>query len=85
MVTWQEVLAYFKGYTVGGEAVVRINKKHVSIGKWRNGVFAWTPAGMELAKTVVIPRGIPVTSPASEPKRGRGRPRKVEPDAGIED
>jgi hypothetical protein len=86
MVTWQELVAHFEGYTVGGEAIVRINKKHVSLGKNRGGVFAWTPAGLELANSVVIPRATsPATSPSSTPKRGPGRPRKaaieVKPDA----
>lgn len=88
MVTWQQLVEYFGGYTVGGEAIVRINKKHVSLGKMRNGVFAWSLDGMELAKTVVIPRAA-ATSPRSEPKRRPGRPRKaaieVTTNAGIED
>jgi len=88
MVTWQQLVEYFKGYTVGGEAIVRIDKKHVSLGKMRNGVFAWTPAGMELANSVSIPRAA-ATSSAPTPKRRGGRPRKaaieVTPDAGIED
>ena len=84
--TWQQLVEYFRGYTVGGEAIVRINKKHVSLGKNRNGVFCWTPAGLELANTVVIPRE--ATSPPS-PTKSRGRPRKaaiqVTPDAEVED
>ena len=78
MVTWQQLVAHFGGYTVGGEAIVRINKKHVSLGKMRNGVFAWTLDGMELANTVVLPREQPATSPpVSPPKRRPGRPRKA--------
>lgn len=73
MVTWQELMRHFKGSLTAGELVVRINKKHVSVGKMRNGVFAWTPAGMELAQTVKIPRAIPVTSPAAIPPRAPRR------------
>lgn len=84
--TWQELLAYFNGSLIGGEVVVRVNKKHVSVGKMRNGVFAWTPAGLELAATAVIPRGIPAASRLPVKNKG-GRPRKVQenPDGGLKD
>jgi hypothetical protein len=87
--TWQELLAYFNGSLIGGEAIVRINKKHISLGKNRRGVFAWTPAGLELAQTVVIPRALPITSQSSPTvpvKRRPGRPPKlkVPVDAGPE-
>lgn len=94
MVTWQQLVEYFGGYTVGGEAIVRINKKHVSLGKSRNGVFDWTPAGLELANTVVIPRKPAAAPPSASDvptapqKRRPGRPRKAAIevfDAGSED
>jgi hypothetical protein len=90
MVTWQALLKYFNGSLTGGDVVVRINKKHISLGKVRGGVFDWTPAGLELANTVVIPRGVPVASPspaAPAPKgRARGRPRTaaIAPETGDE-
>ncbi len=61
-VTWQELLKHHNGYIVTGEAVVRINKKHISLGKLRNGVFAWTPAGLEMAESyeAELPSALPV-------------------------
>jgi hypothetical protein len=89
MATWQELMKYFNGSLTAGELVVRINRKHVSVGKMRNGVFAWTPAGMELANTVVIPRGIPATSPSAPAKGGRRTLRlpktEVKPNAEADD
>lgn len=87
--TWQQLVEYFKGYTVGGEAIVRIDRKHISLGKMRNGVFAWTPAGLELANTVVLPRPTATSSPSrpttSAPRR-RALPTPPEvPNAGSED
>ena len=79
MATWQELLAYFKGSLTAGRLCVRIDRKMVEVGRMNNGVFAWTPAGMELARTVVIPRAIPATSPSPTRNRG-GRPRKVQPE-----
>ena len=85
MATWQELMRYFKGSLTAGRLIVRIEKKHVEIGKMRNGVFAWTPAGMELARTVVIPRALPVMSPSIPVKNKGGRPRKVQLNAEAPD
>jgi len=76
MVTWQELMRHFKGSLTAGELVVRINGKHVSVGKMRNGVFAWTPAGMELAESVIPSPALPVTSAIPMPEIPPRAPRR---------
>lgn len=64
--SWQELIKHLGGHITGGEAVVRINRKHVSLGRLKNGVFAWTPAGMELSETFIPPVPKPASSAPAE-------------------
>lgn len=81
-VDWTVVRDQFKGQLVGGELIVRQSKVNHSCGRLKNGVFNWTPFGLQLAESVIPPRPAPMASPLPTPeptlpKRRPGRPRKV--------
>lgn len=65
--SWQDLIKHLHGHMTAGEAVVRINRKHVSLGKLKRGIFAWTPAGLALSETFMPPIAAPASSGSSEP------------------
>jgi len=77
-VDWQTLRDHYKGQMVGGELIIRQNKVNRSCGRLRQGVFNWTPYGLQLAESFIPPRVVAASPlPAPVVKRRPGRPRKA--------
>lgn len=73
----QKLLEALGGYFVGGQAIARINKKHVTLGRLKQGAFLWTDEGRRIAETYMLPAE-PAEEPSALPVKARRSRRKTE-------